>query len=241
MSLRKVIIKRYNKYFPSKKLSYLKELLKAQYFNSTITDSKWFKHQSLSPGGWAVDYSLLYTLYRVLDNTRPKSIIEFGLGQSSKLIHQYADYFDNIDTKTVEHDANWISFFKNEVEKDYPINIQQMELKKVKIMNHETLSYDNMESLIHNKYNLILVDAPFGSKHFSRSQVLDLIPEALADDFCIIIDDFNRKGEKETAKEIKEKLEKSNIKYHKKVYSGSKEHILFCSKNFKFLTTLTDF
>jgi hypothetical protein len=40
------------------------EILKSQIFNNTITDSEWLKYKSFSPGGWAVDYGFLYTLYR---------------------------------------------------------------------------------------------------------------------------------------------------------------------------------
>ena len=32
-----------------------KEILYAQRFNNTITDSDWLKYSSFSPGGWAVD------------------------------------------------------------------------------------------------------------------------------------------------------------------------------------------
>ena len=71
------------------------ELLKAEVFNSTIADSEWLRYKSFSPGRWAVDYALLYTLYRTLTAMKPTKIIEFGLGQSSKMIHQYAIFYQS--------------------------------------------------------------------------------------------------------------------------------------------------
>ena len=38
------------------------EILKGLIFNNTISDSKWLKYKSFSPGSWAADYGLLYTL-----------------------------------------------------------------------------------------------------------------------------------------------------------------------------------
>ena len=66
----------------------LEEIHKAEIFSSTIADSEWLKFKSFSPGGWAADYGLLYTLYRVLNGMRPQNVLEFGLGQSSKMIHR---------------------------------------------------------------------------------------------------------------------------------------------------------
>src|SRR5690554_4093444 len=73
------------------------EILIAQKFNNTIVDSKWLQYKSFSPGGWAVDYSFLYTLYRVLNDKKYTKILEFGLGQSSKMIHQYGDFFKEVN------------------------------------------------------------------------------------------------------------------------------------------------
>ncbi|MEE3497230.1 MAG: hypothetical protein VZR06_18930, partial [Butyrivibrio sp.] len=42
------------------------EILYAQRFNNTITDSDWLKYRNFSPGGWAVDYSFLFVLFKIL-------------------------------------------------------------------------------------------------------------------------------------------------------------------------------
>lgn len=215
------------------------EILKASIFNNTIYDSTWLKYKSFSPCGWAVDYAFLYTLYRVLNDTKPQKILEFGLGQSSKMIHQYADFFKNIDAITYEHDQTWINFFMNHFDGNYKINTKLIELKEIDYNTNITLSYKDIESEFKNqKFNLIIVDAPFGSESYSRSQILALLPTCLEETFCIIIDDFDRIGEKETVNEINNILDAHNLSYYSASYSGIKSHIIICSEDLNFLTSL---
>lgn len=214
------------------------EILKAQIFNNSITDSEWLKFKSFSPGGWAADYGLLYTLYRVLNGMSPQNILEFGLGQSSKLIHQYANYF-NINAITCEHDENWIKFFNDSKDGNYKINIQKVELDNIIYKGEKTQTYKNTTSLFKNqKFDLILVDGPLGQEHYSRPQIINLIKENLSENFCIILDDYHRVGEQETGHELLKEFHSRNIKYHKRIYSSEKSHLLICSDNLSFLTTL---
>ena len=214
------------------------EILNALTFNSTIADSEWLKYKSFSPGKWAVDYGFLYTLYRVLNDTHPHSILEFGLGQSSRMLHQYGSYW-KCDVVTCEHNQNWISFFLKEIAGRYKVNFQLLDLEKITYKGYETLTYKNINNIVRDKkFDLILVDGPFGSEHFSRSQIIELSNNNLDKSFCIIMDDYERSGEKETAEEIEYVLKEKSIDYCKRVYCSSKEHILICSSNLEFLTTL---
>jgi 16S rRNA G966 N2-methylase RsmD len=215
------------------------EILKAFSFNNTIADSKWLRYKSFSPGGWAVDYAFLYTLYRVLNEMKPKSILEFGLGQSSKLIHQYANFYKDVNAITCEHDLDWVEFFKNSIDENYEIKLKRLDLENVVYKNQNTLSYKNIDLEFKDQFfDLIIVDAPFGSGKYSRSQIISLTNSNLSENFCILVDDYDRTGERETGEEIKAILDAKKIKYLFAVYSGSKEHILICSENLKFLTSL---
>lgn len=216
-----------------------KEILKAFMFNDSIKDCEWLKYKSFSAGEWAIDYGCLYTLFRVLNDIHPKSILEFGLGQSSKLIHQYADYYADATAITYEHDENWIEFFCKGKTGDYKVNINKTELQSIEYKGETTLSYkDNCEELIGKKFDFIMIDAPFGSARYSRSQILNIVPACLADSFCIIMDDFNRKGEQETVAELQNILQSNGIETIKAVYTASKDHCLICSKDLKFLASL---
>ena len=92
----------------------LDELYWAQVYNSTIQNSAWLGDKSVSPGRWAIGYNYLYVLYRILDDIRPTRILELGLGQSTKVIGQYAmrcNASERVDHVVVEHDDEWAQFF----------------------------------------------------------------------------------------------------------------------------------
>ena len=225
-------------FFELKNYSY--EILKSQIFNDTIKECRWLQYKSFSVNSWAVDYALLYTIFKVLQTMKPEKTIEFGLGQSSKLIHQYANYYhQKVSAVTVEHDTQWIDFFKNEIDGLYDLNIHVAELCTEQYKGYSTCSYKDIVELFPNqKFNFLLVDGPYGSKRYSRSQIIKFVPNLLADSFCIVIDDCDRKGELDTVKEICRLMDKNNIVYHKKWYRGMKKHYLICSKDMPFLTSL---
>ena len=215
-----------------------RENLFAQKFNNSIQDSEWLKYRNFSPGGWAVDYSFLFVLFKILNSMRPSNVIEFGLGQSSKMIHQYASYYKN-DAVTIEHDQDWVDFFQNDKQGDYHINIKLMDMEMINYKEVETRTYAEIENYcIGNKYDLIVVDGPLGSEHYSRPQIINLAKDHLAKTFCIIIDDTNRIGEEETVSDLFAVLESRKIEYCHKTYKSIKSFTVVCSKDLRFLTTL---
>lgn len=214
------------------------EILNAHIFNSTIEGCEWLEYKSFSPGRSAADYGLLYTLFRVVSEMKPTNIIEFGLGQSSKIIHQYANYF-HAKATTCEHDFEWISFFNEGRDGDYPIDITKVDLEEVEYKGQKTLSIKDVDVLFAgNQYDFLVVDGPFGSKHYSRSQIISLAEHNLSDRFCIVIDDYERIGEQETVNELLRVLKEKGIKFSCRSYKSSKTHFLICSQDLKFLTSL---
>ena len=214
------------------------EILRGMIFNSTITDSEWLKFKSFSPGEWAADYGLLYTLYRVLGGMKPKSIAEFGLGQSSKMIHQYAGFFE-AEAVTYEHDEDWVRFFNEGREGAYDVHVQLVGLETVKYKGFDTVTYRDIGKVMAGKvFDFVLVDGPYGSDHYSRSEVLEVLNGHLAESFCLIMDDTDRAAERETALEIQDQLARRGIAFCTREYQASKIHTLICSPDRKFLTTL---
>lgn len=218
-----------------------KEILYAHKFNSTIIDSSWFKYKNVSPGGSAVDYCFFYTLYRVLSSIKPKSILEFGLGQSSKMVHQFANFHKSLAV-TVEHDSEWAKFFVEGKDGDYSINIKFLELETKKYKGVDVLTYkDCYDTFKNSTFDLIIVDGPFGFSEntiYSRPQIIELINGCISKDFVIIIDDYERTGEQNTVKEIFELFNTNHIDFVYTVYSTVKSHILITVPKFHFLTTL---
>jgi len=217
------------------------EILCAIKFNNTINGSNWFKFQGVSPGGSAVDYAFFYTLYRVLDVIMPNNILEFGLGQSSKMVHQYANFYQK-KAITVEHDVSWISFFMGCKDGDYPICIQKLDLSNEQYKGHNILTYHNcFETFKDEIFDLIIVDGPFGfdpDTFYSRSQIIQLAQNCLEKNFVILIDDYDRMGEQNTVNEILQYFAMNKISYKTRVYGSMKKHILITTSDWKFLTTL---
>jgi hypothetical protein len=216
------------------------EVKNAQLFRGAIENCEWLRDKSFAPGGWAMDNAALYTLFCILNHVKPKNILEFGLGQSSKMVHQYAAFFENVKALTVEHNPNWISSFYNGILEDIKANIKQLDMEKVQFNGFKTLTYKNINEIMRGDgYDLIIVDGPFGSKHYSRSQIIDFVKNGMPEQFRIFIDDTERKGEKDTVKIICETLGDKGVKYFKKEYIGEeKDHTIIFSDDLKFLASL---
>jgi hypothetical protein len=218
----------------------LQELMNAQLFRGIIEDCEWLKYKSFAPGSWAMDNAALYTMFRILNDVKPNNILEFGLGQSSKMVHQYATFSKDATALTIEHDHDWIKFFRNGIPKYINFNIKQFDEQIVNYNGFETLSYKNMEEIFTEKeYDFIIVDGPFGSEHFSRSQIIDIVKNGLPKRFCIFLDDSERNGESETIEMICKILNDSGITFLKTDYLGEKnQHTIIYSEDLKFLTSL---
>ncbi len=218
----------------------LNELNWANVFNSTISASEWYNNKSISPGRWAAGYPLLYVLYRILNEVKPQNILEFGLGQSTKMLHQYGFWNKNSQITTIEHSDEWIQLFNRNNKFPGNCKISLHENEEIIFNGKKTTSVKNLGKVIENqKFDLIINDAPYGSPNFSRSQVIKLIKQNLSkENFCIIIDDYNRKGEKETCKELEKELNTHKIVFKKGKYSGEKEFAIYCSPNLWFLLSL---
>lgn len=66
-----------------------KEIEWAHIYHDTIRGRKWLEELAISPGRHAANYSFLCILTKILADFKPKKIIEFGLGESSKLISSF--------------------------------------------------------------------------------------------------------------------------------------------------------
>lgn len=220
----------------------ISEAVWAEVYNNTIVDSPWLKDKAFSPGRWAVGYPYLYVMYRILNEVQPQNILELGLGQSTKMIGQYTSCYKGVHHQVVEHDPEWIDFFK----KNYLLS------KRTKLiqLNREFVPYkeaekvrvfkDFSQTFKGQKFDFISIDAPFGGdmKEYARIDVLQMIPACLAEDFIIMIDDCERSGEKHTVVEMERVLQENQISYRKGKYSGKKDCIVIASNVLKFVCSM---
>ena len=229
------------------------ELKYAMTFRDTVTIDSWFnlERESISLGRSAVGYNYYYVCYRILNEMKPNSILEMGLGQSTKLLNSYAQHF-NCEHTVIEHDEEWKDYYEtvNPVSQNTKIELIPLkyEYKKIGEGGYNFIRYN--EGLLKNaingkKFDLISIDGPFGDqnrkafkKSYSRVDILDYLPQCLCKDFVILMDDYNRKGEKNTVFEIEKALRNGNILYDKGIYIGETTLCVITSKNWRFLCTL---
>jgi len=210
------------------------ELWFANVFNSTIATSAWLFDKSFSPRGSAANYSMLYALYRLLDEFQPKSILEIGMGQTTKMISQYASY-KKVSHYVVEHNKVYINAFQQRLSKNSSA-VQLDLLKKDGCFQYK----DFHETFKGHKFDFIVVDGPFGNvwgeKSAARIDTLSIVPNCFDDKWIILIDDAERIGEKRMIEMLKEKL--NTLTYATQILRGKKSQHIFASDGFQHLTKI---
>ncbi len=214
------------------------ELMYTQLLHDSINGSMWLKDQAFSLYGWAANYGLIYLLFRVLDQIQPTQILEFGMGQTSKLTTQY---ITNKNSKAhldlVEHNPDWIQAYSSQLIIDDRANVHQLTLDIEKLNEVEYTRY-NQHQLAQitagKKYDLIIIDGPVGSQIQSRSNILDLI-DCLNQDFIIIFDDAGRPGEKDTIEKTLQLLTNRGVEYATFERISVKEQFVITSPSYAFV------
>ena len=218
------------------------ELVWAQVFNNSIENSSWLLDKSFSPGRWAMGYLELYLLYRVLNEFRPLSILELGLGQSTKMIVQYIKANPDAHHCVVEHDAQWIQFYENNNSIPENTTIYQLDREMVPYKDaQEVRVFSKFKETFEEKsFDFIVIDAPLGGdmKQYSRIDVLSILPKSLKKSFVIILDDAERSGELHAANEITNVLTEEGYKFRTVTYRGEKNVRLWASEDWGFLCSL---
>ena len=219
-----------------------REILWANVFHDTVRGSSWLKDQTFSLGRWAIGYPFAYVLYRVLDEARPGSILELGLGQSTRFTAQYAAANPGTEHVVIEHDEEWISFFSENypVPKSTKICLCPWDFENFMGAKNVRVFKDFHKVTAGRRFNLILIDAPLGGdmKDYARIDVLKEMPGCLAESFIILIDDYNRAAERRTGSQMLKNLKENNIPFFTGSYIGEKETYVICSADNKFVRTM---
>lgn len=227
------------------------ELNWANIFHDSIKGCTWLDSEnfSINPGRWAVGYNYFYAVFRVLNEFKPKNILELGLGQSSRLIGQYAKTHKDCRHNIVEHDADFVEISRKNFDFSPNTQINVVDIKKVAINVSDGTGGGTAEVTIYDekgfekvvagqKFDFISIDGPYGSSPLSRMNILYYLPQCLNESFCLVIDDFDRIGEQNTAAFIKNILTQENIAFREGVYSGSKDLYLLASANLSWLCSM---
>ncbi len=190
-----------------------KELEWAHIFHDSIKDKSWLNDLSLNIGRWAGNYSFFYVLNRILLDAKPNNILEFGLGESSKLVTRYIqNYLVNSSHDIVEQSDEWTSHFNSRFTLAEASKVHILPLTQSIIKSHNSNGYKDIDKIITKKYDLYIVDGPLGSEHYSRYDIVKVAENFTSEDeFIILFDDYNRKGERETYEDLMRTLNSKTL------------------------------
>ncbi|MBN2822957.1 MAG: class I SAM-dependent methyltransferase [Coriobacteriia bacterium] len=217
------------------------EVLWAQVFASTIASSGWLHDRSFAVGRWAVGFPFLYVLYRVLDEIRPSRILELGLGQSTRMVAQYAEAHPGTTHVVVENDAEWRDFFLRSFRMGDATRLVMLDCEIVAYRGSEVRVYAEFASAVAGeRFDLLCIDGPLGGdmREYARVDILDIVSESLAPAFVIMFDDVERAPESRTMAETLKLLREAGIEHRSCRYSGIKDVGLICSADLRFLCSM---
>lgn len=159
-----------------------------------------FNSSSLRP------FCLAYILNEILINKR-KKILEFGSGLSTILIARLIKK-NNLDLEfySFEHDGAWADYIDENLSKEgltscvklikAPLKAVSTDLGEINWYDSETV-YKKIKEI---KFDLLIIDGPpayLDVIKYSRYPAMFLLKKNLAKDYCILLDDAQRIGEKE--------------------------------------------
>lgn len=217
-----------------------REIEWAHYYNDSIRGIEFIENLNLNIGRWAGNYTFFYLLNRILNDYQPKTIIEFGLGESSKFISKYIEH-KLIDTRhiIVEQSKEWEESFLERFNLSRNTSIDICELKQIEVNGFKVNSYSNVEKYFNQKFDLYIVDGPFGSIKYSRYDIVHILKNTqLGDEFIIIMDDYNRMGEKETTKDLIAMLNEKKIPTYVSIYEGKKSVAIIATEKYRYTNSL---
>lgn len=244
MTVKSIFKKAYRRVFRKKKMEepiryFIEEPVWAHTFHDTIKDRAWLRDLAISPGRWAGNYSFFYVLVRILQDYQPKRIIEFGLGESSKVVSVFLkNTLSQSIHLVIEQNEGWVDAFQKRFELNNQTDILHFPLTEKVVNDYRVKSYDGLEEKVKEKFDFYLIDGPFGSGRYSRFQIYNLAKLLdNGDEFIILLDDFNREGEKDTAKELESLFKSKGINIFRGEYHGSKSQVLYATEKYKFATS----
>jgi len=222
--------------FQDKSLSLSRELEWANIYHDSIRDKKYLEDLSLNVGRWAANYSFFYILNRILSEYKPRSILEFGLGESTKFISTYLIHeLKESKHVVIEHDQEWIEAFTHKFSISDRSSVIHCPLVETKIHGFSCYTYQDFDKKVTEDYEVYLIDGPFGSDRFSRFDIVSLVRNFEQEkEFILVIDDTNRLGELDTVNEICSVLTEKKINFFRGDYSGVKQNTVIASKKYKY-------
>lgn len=217
-----------------------KELEWAHIYHDSIRGIFYFERLSLNIGRWAGNYTFFYLLNRILHDYKPKKILELGLGESSKLVSTYsANASYELQHVIIEQNEKWLESFSERFNINETSQVIVCPLIQKNVKGFEVNHYGDLSNHIGDSFHLYIIDGPYGSKRYSRYDLIYLAGLIKKEDhFIILFDDCDRRGEKDTLDDLIALFHEKRIPIFTKLYVGSKTVALVASIDNEFINSL---
>ena len=191
----------------------------------------------------AANPSLQLEHVKILALCAPRSILELGSGQTTKVLSSYVRNHPSAYALTLEQDADWFNRVRPQVVHHYrhaPLAAARFTCSGSG-QRIETSWYADVPELASRKFDYVLVDGPDpgtrGTEHIdlARSGILQHMPSILADSFVVLFDDAERYGEHMTVDALAHILDAREIPYVRFLIHGVKTQAVVCSPDRAFL------
>jgi len=218
---------------------WLKELDWANVYHDSIRGRAYIENLSLNIGRWAGNYAFFYVLNRIMHDYKPKRIIEFGLGESTKFVSTCIIGLNyNCKHVVLEQNENWKTYFETNFKLQKNTTLLHSPIERKEVNGHHMILYKNLQNDIDFEADLYIVDGPHGSERFSRYDICFLAQKFNKEsEFIIMMDDCQRQGEQDTFLALENIFKEKEITYFKASYSGVKTVNLIVSSKYQYSTT----
>lgn len=103
----------------------------------------------------------------------------------------------------------------------------------------QVYSYLNIEKYQNKKFDLYVIDGPWGSSKYSRYDIVNIVKGIdEKEEFIIIMDDRDRIGEKQTVNDLLAVFKQRKISVYLLTYKGEKEVAIFATSKYKHAISL---
>jgi len=183
--------------------------------------------RSFYPVRSAATYSYLYLLLRICTELPVQRVLELGCGQSTLLLDELCR-LKSFEVVSLEHDETWAKMIGSQCER-VELTLAPLTQRRISGSEAEVHEFNPGD----RRFDLLLVDGPKGRRRNSRRGALAFIEESLADEFIIIFDDAERRGELDTITETLKLLDAREIPYSTSMVRSVNSQFVIATEGFR--------